>query len=472
VFRAPFHFASQALKSAPVEPVISDEPVVVEKPSWWTGRAIDSMRSSSFKTLSELQHISNSNEARDKYNESVFKSVQDLSEFAGKYKSTDTVAVIKSLKKELKGKFNDKIVVIPEVGQKSTFRTQLFGEYLNDPLIPNHSSIHVAGFITQASFAHVGGAVMNKAIKELVEALAKDPLSDKAILLFNQTLKRLKKDGLLNEEEVKTALSGEAGKALEASYSEACKRVLKAAEPNDLSSVRNILKSHSSALSVSFGFKGVNVTALFETIQAEQEVAVKEKVIADEAKWTDLETQQAELQKRVDLDKRVDAVARKVGTIMTDLKKLKASQNTDIDTLQVRQKTKAKSLAAVDEHLAKLGVATEEAKAVRDKIIVGDKKSKEVELQIESKEIELKAAQLEQKLVIGERAQFNRAHKFGLYPEHDLKKVEAKLKLLEEGLPVSQPQPPRRRWLVPTTLAVTTVAAVAGAVFAAKSFVF
>ncbi len=464
--RAPFHYTAQALKSTPVVPVV---PVVPEKPSWLAGRAIDSMKSSSFKTLSKLQTIPNSNEARTQYNDSVLKSVRDLKEFAGKHKSTDTVAVIKGLKHELKDQFNGQLVTIPgSADNESTYETQLFGLYTKQVLHPNFYDTRIAGFISEANRAHVGNIVMKKAIDELAEALAKDPLSNKAIRLFNQTLERLKKDGLLTADEVKKALSGDAGKALETSFTNACKSILKAAEPKDLSSVRNVLKSHSSALSASFGFKGVNVTVLFKTIQAEQKVAVKQEIAATDARRTDLETQQADLKKRLDLDMRVNTVALKVGIIEADIKKLKACHNPKIAELKASLKAAATPVE-VKNYLKELKKATKEAEAVLAKIMINGKKCKNLDQQIQRLEKDLKSAQLEQKAVIEERAQFNKTHKAACvwFPLHDLKKVEAQLKKLEEGIPASQR---RRGWLAPVLKTSVAAAAVAGAVFVASSY--
>jgi hypothetical protein len=462
-FRAPFHYAAQALKSAPVVPVVA------EKPSWLTGQSIKRTISSSFKTLSKLQTIENSNPARKEYNDSVLKSVRDLKEFADKHKSTDTVAVIKGLKHEIKDQFEHQLVTIPGTSNinKSTWRTQWFGEYLNDPTNPNvRPQPLIAGFIREANRSLVGKDVMKKAIDELAEALAKDPLSDQAIPLFNKTLERLKKDGLLTAQEVKTALSGNAGKLLESSFGAACKRILRAAEPKDLSSVRNVLKSHSSALSASFGFKGVNVTGLFKTIQAEQKVAVKQVIAATDAQRSDLETQEADLKKRLDLDLRVDTVARKIGLIMTNINKLKACPNPKMAKLIASLKANA-TPAEVEKFLKEIKKIEAEAKAVLAKLKVNGKKCANVDQQIKSLEKDLKSAQLEQKAVIEERAQFYKTHKAVWFPAHDLKKVQDQLKKLEEGIPASQR---RRGWLAPVLKTGVAAAAVAGAVFVASSY--
>jgi len=460
--RAPFHYAAQALKSAPVVPVVP------EKPSWLAGRAIDSMKASSFKTLSKLQTIPNSNAARQEYNDSVLKSVRDLSEFADKHKSTDTVAVIKGLKHELKDQFGGQLVTIPGTPNtnKSTWQTQWLGEYVKNPLNPKKDSALIAGFITEANRSYVGNTVMKKAIDELAEALAKDPLSNQAIPLFNQTLERLEKDGLLTAQEVKTALSGNAGKLLESSFGVACKRILRAAEPKDLSSVRNVLKSHSSALSASFGFKGINVTGLFKTIQAEQKVVEKQEIAATDAQRSDLETQEADLKKRLDLDLRVNTVARKIGLIMTNINKLKACPNPKMAKLIASLKANA-TPAEVEKFLKEIKKIEAEAKAVLAKLKVNGKKCANVDQQIKSLEKDLKSAQLEQKAVIEERAQFNKTHKAVWFPAHDLKKVKAQLKTLEEGIPASQR---RRGWLAPVLKTGVAAAAVAGAVFVASSY--
>ena len=281
-------------------------------------------------------------------------------------------------------------------------------------------------------------------------------------------MERLKKDGLLTADEVKKALSGDAGKALETSFTNACKSILKAAEPKDLSSVRNVLKSHSSALSASFGFKGVNVTVLFKTIQAEQKVAVKQEIAATDARRTDLETQQADLKKRLDLDMRVNTVALKVGIIEADIKKLKACHNPKIAELKASLKAAATPVE-VKNYLKELKKATKEAEAVLAKIMINGKKCKNLDQQIQRLEKDLKSAQLEQKAVIEERAQFNKTHKAACvwFPLHDLKKVEAQLKKLEEGIPASQR---RRGWLAPVLKTSVAAAAVAGAVFVASSY--
>ena len=290
---------------------------------------------------------------------------------------------------------------------------------------------------------------MQKAIEELQENLSKDPLSDTAIPEFNNILENLKKLGMLTQDQVKSAMSGEAGKAVAEAFSTAGKQQMIEASQEDLDAIRKTLTSHSAALSAAFGFKGINMRGLFREVQAaRQKIETEEQQVTIEQR-EGLEKQAHELEDRLGLEQKVKDAAEKIKNLELQLKSLRRTPNAKMAAL-IKKIQAGPNEEELKKLLKQLDEIKQEAKQKIAEIKKNGKQNQVIQTQIKKLENDLTLAIDEQKQAIAALAQFKKEHGWMVCPQFRLKKVQAKLAQFDEGTPVVQAG--RRRWVVPAVL--------------------
>jgi hypothetical protein len=457
MFRAPAYYVGQLVKSSP------EVTVTEESQSQKTSADVRKMESRCFKTLSQLQTLGSTNAHRVRYNNSVLGAVRDLSAFADEHSSSDTLEVLKSLKRHVSERYGHETVIIGSNTYCSTKSAQLLGVNAN---ISDDEYYVIHGFMPAVKDSGVGQIAMRKAVEELTQAISEDPLSDESIPAFQRVLEGLKKLGLLSQEEVNTALSGDAGQAVAEAFSKASERVMTDAQETDLSSVRKILASRSSSLSAAFGLSGVNMRAVFNAAKASRDAVkvAKQADIAEEEQMEashreGLEKQADDLQQRLALEQKVKDLALKVKGLEFQIKNLKKTPTDKMAALMAKIKANPTEAELVN-LMKELDAIKAEAKKKIAQLHQGQKKNKNIQQQVAKLQKELDQALAELTQAKAELAKFKKEHSFVFFPQYALKKVQAQLAQFDEGVPVQQ----RRGWIIPileTAVVITGLAAVA-----------
>lgn len=437
-FRAPAHFVANRLIHPSPEATVTEG---VESQNPDVSKAVDKY----FKTLSAAQILGKENAHRVKYNHSVNEAVKDFSKFAEKHRASDALQVLQSLKRQVKEKYGCETVRVEEEDFPTEI-TQLYGIKLE-----NYSGrMVVRGFLSEVrNRENIGSTIMQKAIAELQENLSKDPLSDTAIPEFNNILVKLKKLGMVTQDQVKSAISGEAGKAVAEAFSTAGKQQMIEASQEDLDAIRKTLTSHSAALSAAFGFKGINMRGLFREVHAaRQKIETEERQVIIEQR-EGLEKQAHELEDRLALEQKVKDAAEKIKNLELQLKSLRRTPNAKMAAL-IKKIQAGPNEEELKKLLKQLDEIKKEAKQKIAEIKKNGQQNQVIQTQIKKLENDLTLAIDEQKQAIAALAQFKKEHGWMVCPQFRLKKVQAKLAQFDEGMPVVQAG--RRRWVVPAVL--------------------
>ena len=411
------------------------------------------------KVVSSVQTLGPTNNDRVKYNRSVIEAVQDFSKYAAKHNASDCVDVLRGMRKDLNGKFGQESVCIENVDYP-TVSTQLYGlPTLKDKIL-------VRGFLIEAS-----SIVLQKAVEELRDTLSSDPLSDKAIPVFKDNLQRLKKLGLLTQEQINKILSGDSGREVAQAFLKASEQLLSEASVENIPGYEKTLNSRSAALSAAFGLKGLSMPKVFKDAQESRQATLvaQEADVAQEKQMTaeqreHLENRAHELEERLSLEQKVNDAQKKVKDLEFQLKSLRKTPTDKMSKL-IKKLQANPTEEALIQLLQELDAAKAEVQQELKKVRAKGKQNLAIQAEIKKLESALQAARDELTQSVKDLAEFKKAHKmWSPCPQFLLKRVQAQLAQFEEGAPV-QVGPTRRSWVAPAIIGgvtALTAAAVGG----------